>query len=500
MHEKYEQLKAILAQVWDLNSASGLLGWDQQTYMPPKGAQERGEALATLSSIAHKMGTSDEVSKLVEELVPYGQTLDPESDEACFIRQVKRQHDKAVKVPAEHVAEYARVTTLAQESWVRARSEDNFEMFQPHLEKIVAMRQEYAGFFKPYDHVYDPLLDDFEPGLKTAEVKEIFHQLRPQQVELIKAIAERPQVRDDFLHLKYADQKQWDFGVEVITRFGYDWEAGRQDRSAHPFTSGAGIGDVRITTRVIEDMMTSAMFSTMHESGHAMYDQGIDPALARTVLATGASLAVHESQSRMWENLVGRSRPFWTFFYPRLQEYYPEQLGNVDMETFYKAINKVEPSFIRVEADEATYNMHVMLRLEIEIALMEGKLMVKDLPEAWNERMRNYLGITPPNNRQGVLQDVHWSFGMVGYFPTYALGNLISVQLWQVIRKDIPDLDAQIEKGDFSRLLDWLRKNVHHHGAKFEPQALVQRVTGSKIDPQPYMNYLREKYSDVYGL
>jgi len=317
---------------------------------------------------------------------------------------------------------------------------------------------------------------------------------------LIKAIAERPQVRDDFLHLKYADQKQWDFGVEVITRFGYDWEAGRQDRSAHPFTSGAGIGDVRITTRVIEDMMTSAMFSTMHESGHAMYDQGIDPALARTVLATGASLAVHESQSRMWENLVGRSRPSWTFFYPRLQEYYPEQLGNVDMETFYKAINKVEPSFIRVEADEATYNMHVMLRLEIEIALMEGKLMVKDLPEAWNERMRNYLGITPPNNRQGVLQDVHWSFGMVGYFPTYALGNLISVQLWQVIRKDIPDLDAQIEKGDFSRLLDWLRKNVHRHGAKFEPQALVQRVTGSKIDPQPYMNYLREKYSDIYGL
>jgi len=500
MQEKYEQLKKLLARVVDLEQAGGLLGWDQQTYMPPKGAYGRGEQLATLSAIAHEMSTSEEVGKLIEELVPYGKTLDPESDEACLIRVAKRGYDKAIKVPAEHVAEFARVTTQAQEAWIRARAEDNFPMFQPHLEKVVAMRREYAGFFKPYDHIYDPLLDDFEPGMKTADVQAIFNKLRPQQVELIQAIAERPQVQDDFLHLKYEDQKQWDFGVEVVTRFGYDWEAGRQDRVAHPFTSSFGIGDVRITTRIIEDQVTSAMFSTMHEAGHGMYDQGIDPALTRTILVYGASLAVHESQSRMWENLVGRSRAFWHYFYPRLQEYFPEQLGNVDMETFYKAVNKVEPSFIRTEADEATYNLHIMLRLEIEIALMEGTLQVKDLPEAWNDRMRNYLGIAPPNNQKGVLQDVHWSFGMIGYFPTYALGNLISVQLWQVIKRDIPDLETQIEKGDFSKLLNWLRTHVHHHGAKFEPQDLVQRVTGSKIDPQTYINYLREKYSEIYGL
>jgi carboxypeptidase Taq len=500
MQEQYTQLKTMLAEAWDLNQAAALLGWDQQTYMPPKGAPDRGEQLATLSSLAHKIFTSDEVGRLLEDLVPYAETLDPDSIEACFIRLVKRQYDKQTRVPAEKVAEFARVTTLAQEAWVRARADDNFAMFQPHLEKIVALRREYADFFQPYDHVYDPLLDDFEPGLKTSEVIAIFDKLRPQQVELIQAIAGRPQVRDDFLHLVYPEQQQWDFGVMVITRFGYDWEAGRQDRSAHPFTQGMGIGDVRITTRLIENMMTSSLFSSMHESGHAMYEQGIDPALARTVLASGASLALHESQSRMWENLVGRSRPFWRYFYPRLKEYFPTQLGNVDMETFYKAINKVEPSFIRVEADEATYNLHVMLRLELEIALMEGRLQVKDLPDAWNDRMRSYLGITPPNDRLGVLQDVHWSGGMIGYFPTYALGNLISAQLWEVIRKDLPDLDAQIEHGEFSGLLNWLRIHVHRHGAKYEPQELVQRITGSRIDPQPYVNYLRQKYSDIYGL
>ncbi|MHB1120432.1 MAG: carboxypeptidase M32, partial [Bellilinea sp.] len=323
---------------------------------------------------------------------------------------------------------------------------------------------------------------------------------RPQQVELVKEIASRPQVEDDFLHLKYEDQKQWDFGVDVITRFGYNWEGGRQDRSAHPFTTSFGIGDVRITTRVIENMVTSALFSTMHEGGHAMYQQGLDTSLSRTILANGASMAIHESQSRMWENLVGRSRAFWKFFYPKLQSTFPTQLGNVPMEKFYKAVNKVEPSFIRVEADEATYNLHVMLRLELEIELMEGTLKVADLPEAWNNRMREYLGVTPQKDSEGVLQDVHWSGGMIGYFPTYALGNLVSVQLWEKINQEIPDLDSQIEQGQFSALLDWLRENVHRHGSKFDPQELVQRITGSKIDPQPYVGYLRKKYSDIYGL
>jgi carboxypeptidase Taq len=499
MEEKLNKLKDVMGKASDIYYATAVLGWDQQTYMPPKAAEERGEQLATLSEIAHEMVTSDEFGKLIEELVPYGESLEPDSTDARLIKQSKRAYDKQTKVPGEKVAEFARATTLGQETWVRSRKADDFSIFQPALEKIVELRREYASYFAPYDHVYDPLLDDFEPGMKTAEVKEIFETLRPQQIEIIKAIGERPQVKDDFLHLKYEDKKQWDFGVEVATRLGYDWQAGRQDRAPHPFTTSFGIRDVRITTRIHEDLFTSGMFSTIHETGHALYNQGIDWSLRRTILADGASMAVHESQSRMWENLVGRSRPFWRFFYPRLQEYFPAQLGNVDMETFYKAINKAQPSLIRTEADEATYNLHVMLRLELEIALMEGKLEVKDLPEAWNSRMKEFLGVVPPSNANGVLQDVHWSGGMIGYFPTYALGNLVSVQLWEVIHKDIPNLEAQIEKGEFSGLLGWLREHIHKHGSKFEPQELVQKVTGSKITPQPYVNYLKTKFGDIYG-
>lgn len=500
MKEKLAAFKAEMGEIWDLYMAASVLGWDQQTNMPPDGAVERSEQLATLSKLAHIKSTTPEYGKALEELKKYTETLDPDSDDARLIRRAKIEYDKATRVPAEKVAEYARVTALAQEKWVQARAKSDFSIFSPHLERIVELRREYADYFKPYDHVYDPLLDDFEPGLKTAEVKDIFARLRPQQVELVKEIASRPQVEDDFLHLKYEDQKQWDFGVDVITRFGYNWDGGRQDRSAHPFTTNFGIGDVRITTRVIENMVTSALFSTMHEGGHAMYEQGLDTGLSRTILANGASMAIHESQSRMWENLVGRSRAFWKFFYPKLQSTFPTQLGNVPMEKFYQAINKVEPSFIRVEADEATYNLHVMLRLELEIELMEGTLKVANLPEAWNNRMREYLGVTPQKDSEGVLQDVHWSGGMIGYFPTYALGNLVSVQLWEKINQEIPDLESQIEQGQFSALLGWLRENVHRHGSKFDPQELVQRVTGSKIDPQPYVGYLRKKYSDIYGL
>ena len=384
--------------------------------------------------------------------------------------------------------------------WAKARSENRFVDFQPHLEKIVELRRQYAACFTPYDHVYDPLLDDFEPGLKTAEVQAIFKALRPQQVALIKEIGERRQVDDSFLHLGYDEQKQWDFGVEVVTRFGYDWSRGRQDKAAHPFSTNFSSSDVRITTRVLPDFLSTALFGTMHECGHALYEQGVNPAYDRHMLAGGASLGVHESQSRLWENLVGRSRPLWQCFYKRLQEFFPSQLGNVPLDTFYKGINKVAPSLVRVEADEATYNLHVMLRLELEIALMEGSLAVKDLPGAWNSRMKDYLGVVPPNDAQGVLQDVHWSSGYIGYFPTYALGNLISAQVWECIRKDIPDLDDQIRRGDFSALLGWMRRKIHVHGAKYQPQELVERVTGSKIDPAPYVRYLRTKYGEIYGL
>lgn len=500
MESKLDQLKTILAEVSDLSSASALLGWDQQTYMPPGGAEDRGNQLATLDRLAHVKFTSAEVGQLLEDLKPHAAQLDPDADDARLIKVTAREYEKRTKVPPEMVAEFAQLTTAAHQVWERARAESNFAKFQPYLEKIVDWRRRYARLFSPYDHIYDPLLDDFEPGVKTADVKAILDTLRPQQVVLIQAIAECPQVDDSPLHQPFDERKQWDFGVEVITKFGYDWNRGRQDKAAHPFTTGFGHGDVRITTRLLPNYIGSALFSTMHEAGHALYGLGIDHSLAHTPLDTGASLAIHESQSRMWENLVGRSRPFWEHFYPRLQEIFPSQLGGVDLDAFYKGINKVEPSLIRVEADEATYNLHIMMRLELEIDLMEGHLEVQDLPDAWNNCMEEYLGIVPPNDAQGVLQDVHWSGGAIGYFSTYALGNLISVQLWERINNDIPDLPDQIRRGEFSSLLGWLREKIHRHGSKFEPQEFVQRITGSKIDPAAYMRYLNKKYGEIYGI
>jgi carboxypeptidase Taq len=500
MEEKLNELKKLLGVSADLAYAAAVLGWDQQCYMPPGGVANRGSQLGTLSSLEHSNFVSDEVGTLLEELVPYGESLDPESDDACLIEVTNREFQKLTKVPNEFVAEFTRVTAMAHGAWEEARAKDDFAHFEPHLEKIVDMRRQYADFFKPYDHVYDPLLDDFEPGMKTAQVQEVFTSLRPKQVELIKAISEKPQVDDSFLYLHYDEKDQWEFGEEVITKYGYDWNRGRQDKAAHPFTTHFGVGDVRITTRVDENFLNTALFGTLHEAGHAIYEQGVAPEFTNTPLGEGASLAVHESQSRMYENLLGRSYDFWVHFYPQLQDRFKSQLGNVDLDTFYKGINKVEPSLIRVEADEATYNLHIMLRLELEIALMEGKLSVSDLPEAWNQRVEDYLGVTPPNNAQGVLQDVHWSAGYLGYFTTYALGNLISNQLWEKIEADIPGLSGQIQNGNFGELLSWLRENVHRHGKKFKPQYLVKKVVGETISPEPYLKYLNEKFGEIYGL
>jgi carboxypeptidase Taq len=336
--------------------------------------------------------------------------------------------------------------------------------------------------------------------MKTADVKEIFDALRPQQVELLQAITEKSQVEDAFLKVEYDEKKMWDFSEVIAGKFGYDWDRGRQDKAAHPFTTNFSINDVRITTRFEDDNPTVMLFSTMHEVGHGLYELGSKQDFERTPLAGGASLAIHESQSRMWENLVGRSLPFWEHFYPEFQKVFPEQVGEVDINTFYNGLNKVEPSLIRVNADEATYNMHIMLRLELEIGMVEGNVEVKDLPEIWNTKMEEYLGTLPPDDAKGVLQDVHWSGGMLGYFSTYALGNLISVQLWEKIIADIPDLTEQFRVGEFGALLEWLREKIHIHGTKYEPQELVQKVTGSKIDSAPYVRYLKQKYSEIYGL
>jgi carboxypeptidase Taq len=501
MAEKYQQFRKHVGEIFDLDAVVSVLEWDQQTYMPPGGAQVRAMQIATVYRLWHENLIGDEFSAALDAAKEETANLDPDSDEVRIIRHMQREIDQWRKVPSEWVSEFKRITTLAHQAWEEARANDDFAHFQPHLEEIVKLRRQYSEFFAPYDHPYDPLLDYFEPGMKTSEVKAVFDELRPRQVELVREIAERGASVDDAILRQHFDtSKQWDFGVEVIKALGYDFDRGRQDRAAHPFTTSFGIGDVRITTRFDPNYLGTALFGTIHEAGHAMYEQGVSRSLDRTDLITGASYGVHESQSRMMENLVGRSRPFWAAFYPRLQKYFPSQLGEVDLETFYRAINKVEPSLIRVEADEATYNLHIMLRFEIETTLAENKLSVADLPEVWNSKMEEYLGLTPPNDADGVLQDVHWSSGYIGYFATYSLGNLMASQFWTKMEEDIPDLTNQIERAQFAEMLAWLRKNIHQHGAKFEPLELLQRVTGETLSVEPYLRYLSDKYEDIYKL
>lgn len=498
MSEKLNQLKELLGEVDDIGKAASILSWDQQVNMPPGGNEARGQQIATLSKIAQEKFITDEVGQLIEDLK--AEYKNPNSDEAALLRVTGRRYDKAKRVPPSFIAEQAVVSSKAFEAWVEAKSKADFSIFLPHLEKTVELVRKYVSFFPPADHPYDTLLDDYEPGMKTADVKEIFDGLRPKQVELIKAISSARQVKDDFLYGKYSETKLIKFGEKVATKYGYDWNRGRQDKAPHPFETTFNVNDVRITTRFEADNPTATLFSTMHETGHALYEQGSKPEYERTPLAGGTSLAVHESQSRMWENLVGRSLPFWEYFYPSFKRSFSKHLDGVDLPTFYKAINKVEPSLIRVNADEATYNLHIMLRLELEIAMVEGSIAIKDLPEIWNTKMKEYLGITPPNDAKGVLQDIHWSYGSIGYFSTYALGNLVSAQLWEKINEDIPNLDDLIRKGNFKKLLRWLRKNIHQHGSKYDPQDLVQKVTGSKITYEPYIRYLTKKYSEIYGL
>ncbi len=501
MNEKFETLKQRLAVVSDLRNVSGLLGWDLQTYMPPKGARARANQLATMDRLAHEHFTADEIGVLLDALTDDAAKLDYDSDEASLIRVTKRDYAKAKRLPAEFVEELSRVTTLAFDAWHKARAESNFKWFQPHLEKIIELKIQEANYIGYTDRIYDALLDDYEPGMTTAQVEAIFAPLKQELVALVAALAKKTDlVSDAVLHREYDEQKQWDFGIAVIKQLGFDFEGGRQDKSVHPFTSGFGLGDTRITTRVDKYFLSPALFGTIHEAGHALYDMGYRPELDRTPLAGGASLGVHESQSRLWENIVGRSRGFWKYWFPRLREYFPEQLADQDAESFYRAVNKVYPSFIRVEADEVTYSLHIMLRFELENMLLERKLKVADVPDAWNAKMQEYLGIVPPNDKLGCLQDVHWSYGSIGYFATYSLGSMFAVQLWERVLQDIPTLPAQIENGQYAELLGWLRKNVHAHGRKFTLDELAKRVTGESLQSRSYVAYLKNKFGEIYGI
>jgi carboxypeptidase Taq len=499
--EAVEKLNAHLADVVNLARAAAVLGWDQQTYMPPGGAEARGEQLATLSKLAHEIFASDKTGQLLEEAERALDGADPDSTEAALVRVVRHDYDLETKLPTSLVEALARETTRAHEIWVKAREQNDFASFAPMLERIYDLMREKAEALGYEDRMYDALLDQYEPGAKTAHVAEVFDGLRQELVPFVHQIFERLNAVDhSFLHKEYDVKKQEEFGLEVIRQLGYDFSRGRQDRAVHPFTTNFSINDVRITTRYLPNYLPSALFSSVHEAGHALYELGCDQSLENTMLAGGTSLGVHESQSRLWENIVGRGRPFWQHFYPLLQQTFPEQLGKVDLDAFYRAINFVSRSLIRVEADEVTYNLHIMLRFEMENDLLEGKLAVKDAPEAWNAKMQEYLGITPPNDAQGILQDVHWSSGLVGYFPTYALGTLLSVQFWDKALEDVPSIPDDIAQGNFSTLHDWLRNHIYVHGRKYFPADLVQRVTGEPLQYHSFMRYLRDKYSEIYEL
>jgi carboxypeptidase Taq len=501
MKEKLQELKERLAVVSDLHSTAALLGWDQQTYMPPKGAAARAEQLATIERLAHEHFTDPAVGGLLNDLADAAAKLPYDSDEASLIRVTRRDYDKAKRLPAAYVEELSRTTSIAFEAWHQARKESNFKMFQPHLEKIVELKMREANYLGYQDRIYDALLDEYEPEMTSAQVETIFAPLKKDLTALVAAIAKKSsKVSDAVLHRTYAEKKQWDFGIQVIQRLGFDLQSGRQDKSVHPFTTGFALNDVRITTRVDEKFLPSMLFGTIHEAGHAMYDMGYRPELDRTPLGGGASLGVHESQSRLWENVVGRSRGFWKFWFPRLREVFPRQLADQRVESFYRAINRVSPSYIRVEADEVTYSLHIMLRFELENMLMEGKLKAADVPEAWNAKMKEYLGIVPPNDALGCLQDVHWSYGSIGYFATYSLGSMFAVQLWEQALKDIPSLPAQIEKGEFANLLGWLRTHLHTHGRKFTLDELARKITGEPLQSKSYVAYLKKKFGGIYGV
>ena len=492
MEQRFADLKGRLAEIHDLRRALEILFWDQTVMMPPGGDSVRGAQLTTLDRIAHEKFISPEIGELLDGLADYEQQLDYDSDEASLIRTTRRDWRKASQVPAELAAEITGAAAEAHNVWAKAREESDYELFLPHLERAVELKRRYIDCFEGYDEPYDVLLDNFEPGMKTAEVRTVLDDLK---AELVPLIAEVGSVDGDdaFMEGPWPVDAQHEYSLKIIERMGYDPSFARLDLTVHPFAASSGTQDIRLTTRYSTDDINS-IWTAMHECGHGLYEHGVAPALERTPLCHGVSFALHESQSRMWENIVGRSREFWNHFYPSFQEAFPEAVGDVDQERFYRASNRVKPSYIRVDADEATYNLHIILRFELEQEILAGTIDLKELPDAWNARFEEYLGIAVPNDSLGVLQDVHWSGGDFGYFPTYSLGNIISVQIWEKVLSEIPDLPEQFEQGEFGQLHEWLRTRLYVHGRKFTPQETLERVVGSPtIDAAPYVRYLKDK-------
>jgi carboxypeptidase Taq len=501
METKLAALKARLAEISDLDHAAAVLGWDQATYMPPGGAEARGRQLATLAKLSQEKFIDPAVGKLLDDLRPYEESLPYDSDEASLIRVTRRDYERAIKVPPEFVGLFSAHGAAAYQAWTEARPTNDFARLRPLLEKTLDLSREMANFFPGYEHIADPLIGFADYGMKAASVRALFAELRERTVPIVQAITAQAPVEDACLKKHYPDAGQMAVSELIIKRLGYDYDRGRMDKTHHPFTTEFSISDVRITTRVQENWLGDCLFSAIHEAGHAMYEQGIDKAYEATPLGTGTSAGVHEAQSRLWENVIGRSRGFWEYFYPELQKTFPEQLEDVSLETFYRAVNKVERSLIRADADEVTYNLHIMLRFDFELQMLEGKLAVKDLPEVWHERFQADFGLRAPDDRDGVLQDVHWFAGLIGgVFQGYTLGNVLGAQFYAAALEAHPEIPDDMRQGKFDTLHAWLIENIYRHGRKYTAEELVQRITGDPISIEPYIHYLREKYGELYKI
>ncbi len=499
--QAYDELIRRCKEASVLHSCADVLGWDERTYMPPKGSAHRAEQMALLARLCHEMATTPVIGELLGEVERSPLVKNTDSTEAANVREIRRSYNRAIKLPKALVEELARVTTRAQQVWQQARKANEFPTFLPWLEKIVALKREEAQAIGYSGVPYDALLDEYEPGATTAEVTGVFAELREQLVPLVAAIAasgKRP--RHDILEREYPIERQKEFGQTAAAAIGFDFDAGRLDTTTHPFCSGLGPGDCRITTRYNPRHFNESFFGILHEAGHGIYEQGLDADHFGTPAGSFASLGIHESQSRLWENQVGRSRPFWEHFFPKAQQAFPTALGDVSLDDFLFAINDVRPSFIRVEADEATYNLHILLRFELEQALVRGDLKPADGPGAWNEKFKRSFGLKVPDDAHGCLQDIHWSGGGIGYFPTYTLGNLYAAQLMEQARQDLGDLDGAFRRGAFGGLKTWLNEKVHRPGRRHSAGELCRRVTGRPLSPEPLVSYLRRKYAPLYAI
>jgi carboxypeptidase Taq len=493
-----QALRVRLAELADLDGVGALLEWDHQTMMPPLGASARAHSVSTLSQIRHERFIEPQTGRLLEAAAAELDGAESDSDDASLVRVVRRRWEKARRVPVELAAEIAHAGAEGHDAWVAARARSDFASFAPYLERNLALARRYVECFDWFECPYDALLDGYDPGMRTEVVAGLLEELRTELVPLIKTLTEHSsRAPDSCLRGQFRVDRQRQLVNEVLALMGFDWRAWRMDDTVHPFETSIGAGDTRITTRWDDKFLPMGLYGAMHECGHGLYEDGIAPELRRTTLGHGESLSLHESQSRLWENMVGRSRPFCNVLAPRISALFGIDL---DAETLFRAVNHVEPSLIRVEADEATYGLHIVLRFELEQELIEGRLAVRDLPEAWNARVQKYLGIEVPDDANGVLQDVHWSAGTIGYFPTYALGNLIAGQLWERANADVPQLDEQIGTGELAPLREWLGEHVHRHGAKFTSAEVLERVVGGPIAVGPFVSYLKRKLSRAYDL